>query len=361
MRLDLNSSAINDPGLMRLPHPRRMEIAGMVPMWEELFAADLEPLKAALLDLDRPLEFVIKGMLQRPQFAAIVEEMGYAPGNTNFGMLEAALTNLRYAYAGGRLFQTRDDLDMRLRQTDIGDQAPCKFLRLPYPVMFLEFGESRSTPLTISHDDSGAHIMEGVYLSEHRLGADTRMLYFLFCGSPMGKRNLLDDVTRSFALPIDREEDPLETALAAMVAHYRGLKYQQRTPEHQVQECVDAIYHTAKVLLYLNSHHPVTETRPEYTELQERLRRVKAGKRAKLERKASRTYDRVVIGPKTTPSSMDASSPHRTVETHWRRGHYRLQAHGPKRVDRKLIWIEPTLIGVDTLAYTASRKAYTIK
>lgn len=361
MTLDLRSPAINNPDLMRLPHPRRMEIAGMLPMWEELFAADLEPLKTALLDLDQPLEFVIKGMLQRSHFAAIVEEMGYAPGNTNFGMLEAALTNLRYVYASGRLFQTRDDLDMRLRQTDIGDQAPCKFLRLPYPMMFLEFGESRSTPLTISHDDSGAHVMEGVYLTEHGLGADARMLYFLFCGSPVGKRNLLDDVTRSFALPIDHEEDPLETALAAMVAHYRGLKHQQRTPEHQVQECVDAIYHTAKVLLYLNSHHPVTETQLEYTELQHRLGRVKTGKRAKLERKASRTYDRVVIGPKMTPSSTDASSQHRTVETHWRRGHYRLQAYGPKRVDRKLIWIEPTLIGVDSLADTASRKAYTIK
>ena len=361
MRFALNASAITDPDLLRLPHPKRMELAGMLPVWEELFAADLGPLKEALLDLDRPLEFVIKGMAQRPDFAATIEGLGYAPGNTNFGVLEAALTSLRYAYAGGHLFQTRDDLDARLRQTDIGDQAPCKYLRLPYPVMFLEFGESRSTPLTISHDDSGAHVLEGVYLSEHRLGSDARMLYFLFCGSPLGKRNLLDDVTRSFALPIDREEDPLETALAAMVEHYRGLKHQQRTPEHQVQECVEAIYHTAKVLLYLNSHHPVTENRPEYSELQQRLQRVKAGKRAKLERKAHRAYDRVVIGPKITAPSTDSSSQHRTVETHWRRGHYRLQAHGPKRVDRKLIWIEPTLIGADGLTDARSQKAYTIK
>lgn len=361
MRLALNASVITDPDLLRLPHPKRMELAGMLAVWEELFAADLGPLKEALLDLDRPLEFVIKGMSQRPDFAAIVEGLGYAPGNTNFGVLEAALTSLRYAYAGGRLFQTRDDLDARLRQTDIGDQAPCKYLRLPYPVMFLEFGESRSTPLTISHDDSGAHVLEGVYLSEHRLGSDARMLYFLFCGSPLGKRNLLDDVTRSFALPIDREEDPLETALAAMVDHYRGLKHQQRTPEYQVQECVEAIYHAAKVLLYLNSHHPVTENRPEYSELQQRLQRVKAGKRAKLERKAHRAYDRVVIGPRSTESPAESSSHHRTVETHWRRGHYRLQAHGPRRVDRKLIWIEPTLIGTDGLTDAATKKAYTIK
>ena len=279
----------------------------------------------------------------------------------SFGVLEAALTSLRYAYAGGWLFQTRDELDARLRQTDIGDQAPCKFLRLPYPVMFLEFGESRSTPLTISHDDSGAHVLEGVYLSEHRLGSDARMLYFLFCGSPMDKRNLLDDVTRSFALPIDREEDPPETALAAMVDHYRGLKHQQRTPEYQVQECVEAIYRAAKVLLYLNSHHPVTESRLEYSELQQRLQRVKAGKRAKLERKAHRAYDRVVIGPRSTESPAESSSHHRSVEAHWRRGHYRLQAYGPKRVDRKLIWIEPTLIGADSLTDAGTKKAHSIK
>lgn len=92
------------PDLLRLPHPKRMELARMLPVWKELFAADLEPLKDALLDLDRPLEFVIKGMSQRPDFTAIVEGLGYAPGNTNFGVLEAALTSLRYAYAGSRLF-----------------------------------------------------------------------------------------------------------------------------------------------------------------------------------------------------------------------------------------------------------------
>ena len=81
MRFALNASAITDPDLLRLPHPKRMDIAGMLPVWEDLFAADLEPLKETMLDLDRPLEFVIKGMMQRPQFAAIVEELGYAPGN----------------------------------------------------------------------------------------------------------------------------------------------------------------------------------------------------------------------------------------------------------------------------------------
>ncbi|MDJ0450950.1 MULTISPECIES: hypothetical protein [Methylocystis] len=35
------------------------------------------------------------------------------------------------------------------------------------------------------------------------------------------------------------------------------------------------------------------------------------------------------------------------VATHWRRGHWRRQAHGPNLVDRRLIWIRPTLVRSD--------------
>lgn len=37
---------------------------------------------------------------------------------------------------------------------------------------------------------------------------------------------------------------------------------------------------------------------------------------------------------------------HASPRMHWRRGHFRNQAHGAGRRERKTIWIEPTLIGV---------------
>lgn len=37
-------------------------------------------------------------------------------------------------------------------------------------------------------------------------------------------------------------------------------------------------------------------------------------------------------------------SSHASPEVHWRRGHWRQQVHGQGRSDRKLIWIEPTLV-----------------
>lgn len=39
------------------------------------------------------------------------------------------------------------------------------------------------------------------------------------------------------------------------------------------------------------------------------------------------------------------SSHHTSLATHWRRGHWRNQAHGQGRVLRKMIWLMPTLVG----------------
>jgi hypothetical protein len=36
---------------------------------------------------------------------------------------------------------------------------------------------------------------------------------------------------------------------------------------------------------------------------------------------------------------------HGQVASHWRRGHWRNQAHGPERLLRKLIWVMPVLVG----------------
>ncbi|MCL4180227.1 MAG: hypothetical protein KJ072_21100 [Verrucomicrobia bacterium] len=55
-----------------------------------------------------------------------------------------------------------------------------------------------------------------------------------------------------------------------------------------------------------------------------------------------------LIGWHYRPVDMSpASGTHASPRIHWRRGHVRNQPHGPGRIRRKLIWIEPQLIGVD--------------
>jgi hypothetical protein len=71
------------------------------------------------------------------------------------------------------------------------------------------------------------------------------------------------------------------------------------------------------------------------------------GKRAKLERRLATLVDHVVISaPPAEDRSghAEAAAGHRTVSAHWRRGHYRMQAHGPRNAERKLIFLRPMLV-----------------
>ncbi|MGH9846383.1 MAG: hypothetical protein ACREEM_47395, partial [Blastocatellia bacterium] len=51
------------------------------------------------------------------------------------------------------------------------------------------------------------------------------------------------------------------------------------------------------------------------------------------------------VGRSYSISRQTATGTHASPRMHWRRGHWRMQPHGPNRSEHKLIWIEPVLIG----------------
>ncbi|AJY40026.1 hypothetical protein BW21_4898 [Burkholderia humptydooensis] len=80
------------------------------------------------------------------------------------------------------------------------------------------------------------------------------------------------------------------------------------------------------------------------------------GKRKRTERLAQieMLYDRHVIGPAVLDASslpsLPAEGAHREVRGHWRRPHFKMQPHGPRRSLRKLVFIGPTLVRADRLS-----------
>lgn len=70
-------------------------------------------------------------------------------------------------------------------------------------------------------------------------------------------------------------------------------------------------------------------------------------KAAKLRRQTERLYDRVVLGPDTLPAHLHGVSGE--MSPHWRRGHFRMQAHGPRLSLRKVMFISPTIVRADRL------------
>jgi hypothetical protein len=82
--------------------------------------------------------------------------------------------------------------------------------------------------------------------------------------------------------------------------------------------------------------------RPELVESGRPLKRIKAGKGQKQvlwqPRWVGRTYRR------QTASEGPQKGSHASPRAHWRIGHWRQQAHGPKLTLRKSIWIEPVIV-----------------
>jgi hypothetical protein len=77
----------------------------------------------------------------------------------------------------------------------------------------------------------------------------------------------------------------------------------------------------------------------------------------KSQRRAS--YRRILIGPEGSAAERTLrDSANGSIAAHYRRGHFRLQACGPKRAERRVTWIEPVLVNAKMGA--AGKRDYTI-
>lgn len=67
---------------------------------------------------------------------------------------------------------------------------------------------------------------------------------------------------------------------------------------------------------------------------------------AKNTKKGTRTefWDPVYLGKGYYPQREKSTGTHASPRMHWRRGHFRHQAYGAGRLERKVIWLEPTLV-----------------
>lgn len=346
----------NSDALLAVPHPKRMELCGAL----EAFMQGLGRFGAAVLEELLRDTGLTKGEVMRKlaSLPGLLEALTNADGRIDLMQLEPLLTPLRYRALGGRIFEIRPELDLLLAHTDIGAQAPSRFFRLPYPSVYLLFGAHGGGLRVINEVENRVYALEGAYISEllvsegYREGGlfegiaatgSQRVCEITLVGKP--EKGPFDDgyIFARLLFPEQWEDDPLEVLIDRQLAVYEshglsGLQDQGR------QLLRAGVLHVAKALLYLNSERARTSSHAEEQELRERLSRVKGGKRAKLERRLARAYDRILVGPEQHEGSVAAFSGGRSVAAHWRRGHFRSQAHGEGRLLRKLLWIAPTLV-----------------
>ncbi len=103
-----------------------------------------------------------------------------------------------------------------------------------------------------------------------------------------------------------------------------------------------------KVFLYLRAAQAQQVNENLYSRTLAHLQRVGQKKAAKVHRQLEKLYDRIVLGPQTM--AVHKHGEHGEMSPHWRRGHFRMQPHGPQNQLRKVLFIAPTLVRGDKLA-----------
>ena len=349
--------ASDDDRLKTLPHYQRIALHDML-KHEAVFLEEFAPKVIAQVKSPGSTRHDIAATLQ--DCYPLLTKSIYLD---RYDVLCDLALRLMVHYGRVRSFQTTDALEQMLQDTDFGGDVPAAWFRPPFEEVFIEFGEHRRFPETISDPDSGEHVIEGVYvmsgLSQSKTdGQLVRAFDLIIFGSPTGKSTALDDCFIHMGLPIDDEEKPISDVVQDMVDYYAS---QSDFPnKHAFRPVVE---HVAKVLVYLGTkdarQHKVTEG----SEARRRIEGLKSpAKREKAQRQAARLYDRIVIGPAELPE--DLAGGHigsSSVRPHVRRGHFRAQAYGPQHTLRRPVWIQPTLVGKDRISGEVAHPAYVIQ
>ena len=341
---------ISDKGLLSLPHHRRVALNDAIAL-EARFLEEFAPeVVAEAKREDSTRHSIASCMAERYPFLAREIYQGHFDVLCDIGL------RLMGYYGRIRSFQTTNALEDLLWQTDFGDDVPAEWLRTPFRDVYIEFGEHRRFPVSISDPSSGQHVIEGCYLlsglsarpsGERGLVRGFDVIIF---GSPVGKVGLLNDTFTHMGLPIEDETMPIAQLVDEVVR-----RYEERDDFPNAAIFRPVLTHVAKVLVYLSTADARQVIRRDGSEAAAQLAALKSpGKRAKAARRTAALYDRIVVGPEHAPANFGGSSSGAAVRPHVRRGHIRSQPYGPQNSLRRPRWIQPMLIGSTSLTGVAT-------
>ena len=284
--------------LYHLPHPARVDAVLGQPL-DTLLLQDTglyAALQPWLADARAPSEWLLNTV---PGLPALAARYAAAPGATNLGTFLLLLIRARLRAQGNPVAVVSPALQNLLAATSLARALTLDCLRRPSPLLYIAF--ARPNPWRISNALSGLHECEGAYLGQftvapgqplfahaaraRALGLDPRrpahVIEIIITGSPLGKRNALDDASRDLVLIYQDAREPLARLLERHFAWYtratdgdaQGLT---PLPAGEVPRLRPILDQLALVLLYLNLGEPATLRAIQGSDLLLALRRLGA-------------------------------------------------------------------------------------
>jgi hypothetical protein len=287
--------------------------------------------------------------------------------------LDKATLFCTYREAGGHIFDVSGDLTGMFRNTSV-DDIPVADLHSPYGAYYLHFGPQSDISL------DGDWLVDGVYV-QHEPKA--RLLQFVFTTCPEDPKTLLawnQTPEPSFAVAIvgDHYDQLLGGAVAATIderrTHLRdkiklgntstvtdtgvGLQinaklhgeHQLAIMERRLSAMHSALELAVNSMCYLTAYPDDIISDWPATPPQNTLAKTRKGhpvvRQNNISKLESQGYRKIHIAGRSLrqgPVKLDKQEV-AGIRTHWRRGHWKRQPHGPGNTLRKMVLIKPTLV-----------------
>ncbi|MEJ7805994.1 MAG: hypothetical protein WKG03_08775 [Telluria sp.] len=233
------------------------------------------------------------------------------------------------------LIELTPTLQQLLARSDLGNDISVALLSPPMPACFIRFGEEMQHGALMPHLDGFAfRRIDGVYVFQTTFAGERGLALVAIYNVDNHLGLGISGIT-----VVIRDEGEL-------LVHVIDRISTKMNPEHRAHHQALAQMCT-KVFLYWNVEQARRVVETPYSNAIQQLKQLGPKKAAKLRRRMDSLYDRILLGPLALPEFSFA--PHGEVSPHWRRGHFRMQPHGPHQSLRKVIFIAPTLVRADRL------------
>jgi hypothetical protein len=248
-------------------------------------------------------------------------------------------TNLMYCRHQGTVIEATPALESLLANSDIDLGLPMSMFAPPYAAQYLHFGEQAMRHLAAPNARLPGHVFDGVFCfftpSAHPGALGVWVLELVF----ISKRDDRFNGQITLIGTTDRGNMRVGEWLDSVLGTPAGPSSDKSRPAMHA-----AVSYVVKLFLYMGLKHA---RRVEHKDLDDALRRAEGlgeRKRDKLLKRAASLYNAIVVGPETVAAQAASCGAGASIAPHWRRGHFRMQPHGPGWQERKLIFVAPVLI-----------------
>lgn len=358
--VDPETLIARDSATMLLAHPLRCAAAWRKapPPWPQVLGEHTwDALAKAFRNEGRITPDVITEMHADPRHRLLANFVNYTAqdaSSTELGGAYATALYWRHLLVPQPYFVVEDALLEMLEHTDISDDLPMSVLKPPYSRCYIEFGKSRTCQQQVPNTTTGLHVLEGAYIEEGGGESQGAGLFITFTGSPVGKAHALDDATDSLFLPTGDPTRLIQDVMAEARANSQRMAAMQdlrSSPEEFTPYAFSCLKLLVKVLLYIGLPEARKSLHPEHTVFKKQVEAKKnPAKRAQAQKQLAYLKDYILVtapAPRSAPG-LGTGGADSGMRRHWRRGHYRLQPHGPQSSLRKVIFMQPMLVGTTT-------------